>query len=247
MATLITLDAVAHTREQLGTPGAEIWRTFFFPAPPGTRLPQAFRVEYAPGRVLRTHFHDVDEFQVVVAGSGRLGTHALVPGTVHFARAHTGYGPIVAGPEGLSFLTLRARRDAAGPQLLPEKREELLRVPEREPWQASCVARFADVSDRPGAVAIHSLQPLHDERGLDAFVVCASPFARTGLPPALGSGGQFVAILKGSAVAGDTEYVATTVGFVSADEPALEVTAGAFGLNALVFNFPKQRTASAAP
>ena len=109
------------------------------------------------------------------------------------------------------------------------------------------MARFADVLSGPGAVAIHSLQPLHDERGLDAFVVCASPFVRTGLPPALGSGGQFVAILEGSAVAGDTEYVATTVGFVGADEAALEVTAGALGLNALVFNFPKQRTPSAPP
>jgi hypothetical protein len=51
----VAKDDVANTREQLGTPGQEIWRTWFLKPAPNTRLPQAFLVEYAPGRVLRTH------------------------------------------------------------------------------------------------------------------------------------------------------------------------------------------------
>ena len=48
------------------------------------------------------HFHHVDQFQVIVAGGGRLGTHGVEPLAVHYAGAYTAYGPIVAGAQGVS-------------------------------------------------------------------------------------------------------------------------------------------------
>jgi hypothetical protein len=83
-------------------------------------------------------------FQVIVSGDGTLGTHAVRPCSVHFARAHTPYGPITAGPNGLSWLTIRARRDAEGAQFLPEKRDQLEQVTWRNPWQISQDSVFAD-------------------------------------------------------------------------------------------------------
>lgn len=54
------------------------------------------------------HFHPCDQFQLVVGGSGRIGAHAVQPYAVHYARRDTGYGPVVAGAEGLSYLSIRA-------------------------------------------------------------------------------------------------------------------------------------------
>jgi rubredoxin len=64
------------------------WNTNFMQPPKGTRLPQAFLVENMPHRHLRTHFHDVDQFQVIMSGGGTLGKHAVGPYAIHFSRAH---------------------------------------------------------------------------------------------------------------------------------------------------------------
>ncbi|MEO8523509.1 MAG: rubredoxin [Caldimonas sp.] len=236
MTKIVSLDDVKATREQLGTPGHEIWRTFFLGPPAGTRDPQAFLVEYAPGRVLQTHFHDADEFQIVVSGSGRFGHHAIGPHAVHFARAYTPYGPIVAGADGLAFLTLRAERDSSGPQKLPEKREALLAVGDRQPWQASDYASF-EGSD--GLASITPLRRLSDGHGLAAMATNVPAGVAMRLPDARGSGGQYVVLLKGS-VAIDSRKVSTpAVAFLAAGEQGLKVMGGAGGAQLLVLNFPQ--------
>jgi hypothetical protein len=84
--------------------------------------PQAFLVRLRnPGGVIRAHFHEVDQFQVVLGGSGRLGPTPISRGAVHYADRHTTYGPITAGASGLEFLTLRAS-SASGSQYMPESR-----------------------------------------------------------------------------------------------------------------------------
>ena len=75
-------------------------------------------------RVLRTHFHAVDQYQVIYNGSGAMGKHPVGPRAVHFSRAYTPYGPITYSDKGLGFITLRAHRDP-GAQYLPECREAL--------------------------------------------------------------------------------------------------------------------------
>jgi len=128
MATTVAYDEVSESRICREVKGGLRWSTYFMQPPKGTRLPQAFLVENTPHRLLRTHYHDVDQFQVIVSGDGTLGKHAVRPYSVHFARAHTPYGPITAGDKGLAWLTIRARRDAEGAQFLPEKREQLVHL-----------------------------------------------------------------------------------------------------------------------
>jgi hypothetical protein len=69
---------------------------------------QAFLVvrPFAGARI-EPHFHDVDQFQVIVQGDGRIGKKAVRPVTFQYADAYTPYGPIVANDHGLSFFTLR--------------------------------------------------------------------------------------------------------------------------------------------
>jgi rubredoxin len=230
MTRWVNHDSVRDAREQLGTPGHEIWRTFFFGPPPGTRLPQAFLIEYAPGRELSTHFHDADEFQIVVAGEGLFGRHPISTGAVHFARAHTAYGPIIAGAQGLSFLTLRAQRDSSGPQRLPEKREQLERVAGRQPWQASDVARF-------DGTPLRTLSRIDDGRGLRASTVELAPHMSADLDAPIGDG-RFIAVIAGSAACEGRQLPAMSIGFDAPDESSGSLVAGAEGLRALVLDFP---------
>src|ERR1700748_2291479 len=89
------------------------------PKPFEVREPQAFLVEQEAGATVAPHFHYVDQFQVIVSGDGILGRHPVSPLTVHFAGAHTGYGPIIPGANGLCYFTFRASADETGAQYLP--------------------------------------------------------------------------------------------------------------------------------
>ena len=66
-----------------------------------------------------SHFHAVNQFQVVVEGEGTLGKRAVYPWTVHYTNGFTGYGPLCAGAAGMAFFTLRNRWDAGGARYFP--------------------------------------------------------------------------------------------------------------------------------
>ena len=67
----------------------------FFRATPDTPdAPTAFLAQYDPGDKSCPHFHQVDQFQILVQGKGTLGRHAVEPYSVHFSRAYTPYGPL---------------------------------------------------------------------------------------------------------------------------------------------------------
>lgn len=236
MATTVAFDDVTHTRMPRETKGGVRWNTYFIQAPKGTRLPQAFLVEGTPHRVLRTHYHDVDQFQVIVSGDGTLGKHAVRYGSVHFSRAHTPYGPITAGDKGLAWLTIRARRDAEGAQFLPEKREQLEQATGRTPWQISQDPEFLEFA---GDVALRAVPDVNDDRGLAAYSLRMKPHARTLAPDPSGTGGQYLIVLRGSLKHDGKEQRALTVSHIAADEAPFEITAGEDGLDALVLNFPR--------
>lgn len=80
-------------------------------AQPPAGEPMAYLVEQAPGSTVDPHFHEVDQFQIFVGGSGQIGTHPLEGVTVHYAGPHSPYGPIAAGPDGVQYVTLRRNWD----------------------------------------------------------------------------------------------------------------------------------------
>lgn len=233
MAYLVTTDA-ARRGEWRDVPTGQLRTTYFLDSPAGTDLPQCFRVENTPHRLLKTHFHETDQFQVITAGTGTLGRHPLMPFTVHFARAFTPYGPIVAGPQGLDWLTIRALHDD-GAQYLPESREALLAVTDRQPWQMTQAVSFGDM---PTDGTLRALPGLSDERGLGAFAVQVQPGAALTLPDPSATGGQFLVVVRGGITQDgqDTESLATML--IRPTERPVTVVAGAQGLAALVLNFP---------
>ena len=90
--------------------------------------PQSYLIKQLPNITNPLHFHTQNQFQVFIEGSGSFGRHEVLPYVVHYAGAYTGYGPIIAGDQGLHYLTLRSSRDL-GAKFLPAQMEFLKKGP----------------------------------------------------------------------------------------------------------------------
>jgi len=219
---------------------------FFRATPDRPDAPSAFLAQYDPGDNSCTHFHQVDQFQILVQGKGQFGRHEVAPYHVHFARAYTPYGPLHADEEtGWTFMTLRSRYDP-GAQRLPGALPKLKAVPDREPWQITSMATFP--SRAPGA-SFRDISDIADDRGLFVKSLTMAPGARVTAPAPSGGDGQYVVVVKGSLLHDNRERRALTVVFVRPDEHAFRIEAGPHGLEALVLNFPRvaPRAADSAP
>ncbi len=192
--------ARANRRRGQAADGVTFWHTLYLgttrynmapgtPDPePGTLFPMAFLVEQDPGSTAHAHYHQADQFQVVVDGRARLGTHEVAPVTVHFAGAYTAYGPIRASEDGVHYFTLRNGFDP-GARFMErrENREALRAVANRRHREA--VAGPDDASPPPGGHAL--LDPEPD--GLAAWRYRLAPGETlTGPPPQSGQG-QYLA------------------------------------------------------
>lgn len=238
MPQIVSHQEVKGNRTQRDVEGGrhQVGRTDFIAAPrERPDLPQAFIIDTTAGRRLPTHFHEVDQFQVVIEGDGRLARHPLAKGGVHFARGFTPYGAITMGGQGLSFMTLRARRDPGKAQFLPERMPRLEEVKDRRPWQTTRMPQFRPPVD---GVALDPIAGLRDEQGLAGWSLTLAPGARAALPSAAASDGQFLVVLEGSLARDGKSYPHPAVAYVAPEEAAMTVTAGPDGLKAVLLNFP---------
>ena len=240
MPQVVAFEDVKHMRKhRVAEGGKSAWRTDFMrPETDAPGQPQAFLAESSGHRLLRTHFHENDQFQIFVRGSGgNIAKHAIEPFQVHFSRAYTPYGPIVSADEGFAFFTLRSRKDP-GAQYLPEKRDVLLNVEGRKPWQMTSKVRFP----KPTApIAVTPLEGLQNDDGLSCHAISMQPHAEGQAPDPSGSNGQYIVVLGGSLVYQGREHKATTVIWVDANEGAFKLAAGSEGLEAVSLKFPRSQ------
>jgi rubredoxin len=236
MAYIAAFDDVKVNRQERELPnGGRGWRTSFLTPPEGVKeSPVAFLVEGTKERVIRPHYHQVDQFQVIVKGGGTLGRHPLSMYAVHFTRAHTPYGPILFAEEGLGFLTLRSRWDP-GAQYIPDKREQLASVPNRKPWQMTEAPQF----QRAGAVTLRAFENIKDDRGLGAYAMTLQPNVAARAPEVVNTNGQYIIVTRGSLIHEGKPHAGLTVIFVKPDEEAFSMQAGPEGAEALILNFPR--------
>src|SRR5437763_8679238 len=89
------------------------------------------------------------QFQVFVHGSGTLGRTPVAAFVVQYVAPHTGYGPIVAGPEGIWYMTLRPSFPTGQPGYKP-----VLYLPESRPVLDMSRPKFQTHTDII-AVAMH--------------------------------------------------------------------------------------------
>ena len=199
--------------------------------------PMANLVEQPPLSTVQPHFHGVHQFQVFVGGGGRIGVHEVAPVTVHYAGPHSPYGPIVAGPAGVQYLTLRPGWDP-GAQWMPQSSPKLRSIPDRK--QVAFTSGALQLCKDPGTLkesASTEVMPAQAYGGAGAWLRRAGPGGSLHADAA-GSQGQFWYVLTGGLQGEGGELGAGACIFIGADEPATEFRAGAGGVELLQLQFP---------
>jgi hypothetical protein len=226
--------------------GRSQWRIDYL----GTRTatvedrPHVFLVEMDPGGRIRPHFHQVDQFQVFVAGSGSLGRNAVPLISLHYADHHTAYGPIEAGPFGLSLFTIRAKCDTGSIYVDKPGYKELLKPTKKRYVLKENIGLSTEpvLQHRSVVVVENLLEGVDVSDGLGAFILRAGAGMKTAGPDPSNSGGHCYLVVNGSLQFDGASYpVSSIIHAASADAP-LEIIAGPQGLEMIMFSFPRPET-----
>lgn len=221
-------------REHVEFHGEHFGHTDLITSGDGDSAPHAFIVDQPPHAQIPTHFHAIDQFQVFIAGGGTIGRKPIEPLAVHYANAYTGYGPIVAGAEGLTYLTLRPRHRAESrAQVLPDQKQAQHQVPRRH--RLGALVREGRRT-RP-AVDDHVVLG-REEDGLFAVSLSVHSDHVAKLPDCAGIG-RFVIVISGSATAGETVLDSLSCVFAIPEE-RLVLRAGSEGADLLILDYPAQ-------
>lgn len=223
-----------HDMHQLPHSSGFATRTDIVLSSPGQRQgPQAFLVEQSPNSVAASHFHAEPQFQVVVAGSGRLGRHDLTPYTVHYANRYTGYGPLEAGPQGLSYVTLRATGDMNKPFYLPEAKSQMKPGTRLTLTSEKVLAGGSEPVTEVQCEAIMTPRP----DGIGAWIVRVPPNQSVSSPRHAQGGGQFWVVVCGEMGAEGVLLPRLACAFVPEEETVRDIVAGPDGLEVLVLQY----------
>lgn len=242
-----TIESARANRRHLGLAnGTGFWRSDLIASArggpqPGPWAPQAFLVEQDPDSAILPHYHQENEFQVVVEGDGSFGRHAVRPVTVHYAGRHTGYGPINSGKQGLWYFSLRAFADP-GARFLPETRAQMENGPKRhilgEPV-APCGA--AELRGTAHAGIETAIKPQPD--GIAAWMLRVPPRAVLQPPAHPAGAARFYLVISGELQWQDECLPRFAAAFVASNEKIEAETrftplAGDGGLQLLCAQFP---------
>lgn len=249
MRLIAAPESVLPCRRRGHSAGNDFWITAYMganrydpgAAPPptdGSLYPMAFLVEQDPGCVAPSHFHQADQFQVVVAGDGRLGTHDVAPVTVHFTGKYSPYGPLVAGEAGLHYFTLRNGWDP-GARYMAQERALLRTVPGRRHREAVAPPMAVTPHDGAAPVCETCLPPSDD--GLVALRYDLPAGTRVTGPDPAGGNGQYWVVIGGTLLHDGTELPQLACIFLSPDEAAFTAVAGSGGLRVLALQFPRAK------
>ncbi|HTD91962.1 MAG TPA: hypothetical protein VK663_14950, partial [Burkholderiales bacterium] len=195
-------------RELIHSPGTGIahWGTEFFGPRSSTTVapgPQATMTDMIPHESLVPHFHGVTQYQLFAAGSGTIGKGCdeLRPLTVQYKDHHTAYGPVVAGPQGLSFMALRIRTGDSAPVYLdrPGYREKL-KPSKRRNWLSKPIVLSTEpvMQFRKEAAWEPLFDPAKIDDELGAFVLRLGAGMTTMGPNPKQAGGYYVFVANGS-------------------------------------------------
>jgi hypothetical protein len=195
--------------------------------------PQAFLVERPyPNPRVAPHFHDVDQFQVIVAGDGRMGKKAVKPITFQYADAYTPYGPIVGRDNGISFFTIRPVA-SGGYFAMPGSRQHM-------PGRAGRnIAGLFDVERAPLPAGEVERESLMDPQVDDVYAegLRLGPNAAADGVDAT-TGGQFYLVCAGTLEQGGKTLPANSLIYVDPKETPPTLQAGPDGACVLAMRFP---------
>ena len=76
--------------------------------PSSDSSPTVFRVEFPPDCRIEAHTHACDYSEIILKGSQKVSGRWLREGDIRVGLANQAYGPLIAGPEGVTVLVIFA-------------------------------------------------------------------------------------------------------------------------------------------
>ena len=242
----ITYESVADQCKVVASAGngERHWRTDYL----GVRgrksdSPEAFLIEMSPSETLLPHFHAVDQFQVFVAGNGVLGKQRATPLIVHYADHHTGYGPIVASPSGLSYFTFRPTTDPGAVYLNnPQYRDHLAPSEKRHATSTPATLSTGPVLGSRTDISTEKLIPgFEPDDGVGASLIRLGPDMETFGPEPGRTGGQYYLVVNGALNHGVSPLGQWAVVYVASTGNAFRLRAGYKGAEVVLLEFPNRQ------
>jgi hypothetical protein len=226
--------------------GIEHWGSSYFGPRYSTSgdfaQPQALMTQMCANETILPHFHGLAQFQIFPSGAGAMGKGVVQPLMLQYKDHHTAYGPLVAGPHGLTFIALRNRiADSAPVYLSKPGYREKLKPSKRRNWMSSHIA----LSTRPVLEYRKevSWEPVYDPEKIademSAQLLRLGGGMTTMGPDPKRGGGYYVFVANGSLLNDRQSLPPWSMVFVEPTEDAFEITAGRNGLEALVMQFPR--------
>lgn len=203
--------------------------------------PQALMTQMCAAETILPHFHGVAQFQIFPSGSGMMGKTEVRPLSLQYKDHHSAYGPLLAGPHGLTFIALRNRIGDSAPVYLSKPGyKEKLKPSKRRNW----VSPHIPLSTRPvlqyrKAVSwepVFDPEKIKDEMSAQLLRLGAG-MSVMGPDPKAG-GGYYVFVANGILQMAEQTLSPWSMVFVEPGENAFEIKAGNIGLEALVMLFP---------
>ena len=190
---------------------------------------------------LKPHFHGVTMFQLFIAGAGTIGNRGqpLKPLTVQFKDHHTVYGPVTAGPLGLSFVALRMYTGDSRPIYVHDKDEakEKIRPSKRRNVISDQVGFSIEPVLRARKEAVWETA-LEEDDGMCAKLVRLGAGMTVRGPDPKIAGGYYVFVGNGSMLHDGDELPLWSMVVVENSEDEFEIRAGESGVEALVLQYP---------
>lgn len=225
--------------------GVEHWGSSYFgPRYSSAEMsahPQALITEMSAAETILPHYHPVPQFQLFPSGSGMMGRQEVRPLMVQWKDRHTAYGPLIAGPEGCTFIALRNRTGNSHPVHINKPGyKEQLKPSKRRNW----ISRHLPLSTRPVMKYRKDVvwEPVYDPAAIkdemDAQLVRLGAGASTAGPDPRKGGGTYLFVANGSLERDGAELPLWSVVFIDPSESGFEIKAGQHGLEALMLQFP---------
>jgi hypothetical protein len=204
--------------------------------------PQSLMTQMCANETILPHVHGVAQFQIFPSGSGLIGKNEVRPLMLQYKDHHSAYGPLAAGPHGLTFISLRNRTGDSHPVYLskPGYREKL-KPSKRRNWVSSNIplSTEAVLQFRKDAAWEPVYDPTKITDEMSAHIVRLGGRVSTTVPdPKLG-GGTYLFVANGELEIQGKSLPRWSMVFVEPGEDAVEIRAGNKGLEALVMQFPK--------
>jgi len=209
--------------------------------PPAHEGPQAYlAVQGAQVAEIPTHFHSVEQFQYVVAGSGVIGGRPVEGGVVHYADRFTPYGPLCAGPLGMTYATLRPSHDT-GAFVMPAARHRLAGLLAASTRPAEDRRQHTiDLREPTGTAQEAAPSDWTDlEQAADGFRIAVTGVpAHAAAPPlTVGGSGAYVLVVRGAIDDVGGPYEAGSITWRAAGDP-VRIHASAGGARLALLQFP---------